>query len=97
MRLKGRMAGHSVPFGPESSLNPGTEKTAGNDAFHGVKSAVGVVKGAGGWGRHQSTIRGEEMDIELVEWDLRQVFEVHLTCPVSGSGLAEPTSLEWIP
>ena len=41
-----------------------------------MKSASRVVDAAAGRRRHQAAVGGEEVDVELVERDLGQVFEV---------------------
>ena len=53
----------------------------GKDRVPGEEFGFGVVDAAGGRRRHQAPVRGEQVDVEFVERDLGQVFEIglHLT------------------
>ena len=50
----------------------------GKDRVPGEELGFGVVDAAGGRRRHQAAVGGEQVDVEFVERDLGQVFEVGL-------------------
>ncbi len=68
--------GQGLPFGPELRLKFGLEGWSARAEFHGLNTDSHAVVRAVGRRRHQRPLRGEDVEVEGFERDLREVFEV---------------------
>ena len=75
--MKGRIwPGHWLPWGPESSPKTWLDCCSGSDRVPGREVGTDGIDRAGDRGRHQGPFAGEEVQLEVFEGDLGQVFEV---------------------
>ncbi len=77
----GPQPGRAAPCGPLSRLKFAVEIWSGRRSFQGKKWRVDCVDRAVGRRRQEPAIRSEEVDVEVVERNLGQVFEVHRHLP----------------